>query len=45
MVINKIYKILDIEDFIESINLESDGRVLIYYTQHAHLFVINNNKS
>ena len=45
MVNNKIYKILDIEDFIESKKLESDGRVLIYYTQHAHLFVINNNKS
>ena len=42
---NKMHKILDIEDFIESKKLESDGRVLIYYTQHAHLFVINNNKS
>ena len=42
---NKMHKILDIEDFIESKKLESDGRVLIYYTQHAYLFVINNNKS
>ena len=41
----KINKILDIEDFIQAKKLESDGRVLIYYTQHAHLFVINNNKS
>ena len=41
----KINKILDIEDFIQSKKLESDGRVLIYYTQHAHLFVTNNNKS
>ena len=40
-----MHKILDIEDFIESKKLESDGRVLIYYTQYAHLFVINNNKS
>lgn len=42
---NKMHKILDIEDFIESKKFESDGRVLIYYTQHAYLFVINNNKS
>ena len=39
---HKISKILEVDDFIESKKLESDGRVLIYYTQHAHLFVINN---
>ena len=38
----KIYKILDIEDFIESKKLVTDGRVLIYFTKHAHLFEKNS---
>ena len=39
LVNRKLHKILGIEDFIESKKLETDGRVLIYYTKHAHLFV------
>lgn len=37
----KIEKILGIKDFIESKKLETDGRILIYFTQYANLFVKN----
>ena len=35
----KIHKILDIKDFIESKKDENDQRVIIYYTQKAHVFI------
>ena len=38
---NKIEKILGINNFIESKKLETDGRILIYFTKYSHLFVTN----
>ncbi len=35
----KIYKILNVKDFIESKKDEKDQRVIIYYTQKAHVFI------
>lgn len=35
---NKLEKILNIKEFIQSRKLEEDGRVLIYYTDHKKLF-------
>ena len=37
----KIEKILGINNFIESKKLETDGRILIYFTKYSHLFVTN----
>jgi len=38
---DKLEKILNIKDFIQSRKLEEDGRVLIYYTDHKKLFASN----
>ena len=38
---NKLEKILNIKEFIQSRKLEEDGRVIIYYTDHKKLFASN----
>ena len=38
---NKLEKILNLKEFIQSRKLEEDGRVLIYYTDHKKLFASN----
>jgi DNA-binding MarR family transcriptional regulator len=35
----KIHKILNVKDFIESKKDEKDQRLIIYYTQKAHVFI------
>ena len=38
---DKLVKILNIKDFIQSKKLEEDGRVLVYFSNHKEIFINN----
>ena len=38
---DKLEKILNIKDFIQSKKLEEDGRVLVYFSNHKEIFIDN----